>query len=577
MVSRSDTDAEVAAWIADEVDPAAAAELQALLDAGDDAELADRFSGPLTFGTAGLRGPLRAGPNGMNRAVVRRAAAGLAAWLAAARASPAGRSSSASTPGTARPTSRATRPRSSPRPGFEARLLPRLAADAGARRSRCSDLGAAAGVMVTASHNPPQDNGYKVYAARRRADRPAGRPRDRGGDPGRRPDPRIPLRPDGVHRARTSDRRRTTSRAVAGLGRAPARATCASCTPRCTASAPRSCAAVFAAAGFAAVDRRCRSRSSPTPTSRPSPSRIPRSRARSTSRWPWPRERGADIVIANDPDADRCAVAVPDRDGRVADAARRRGRRAARRRPAAHGACAAPTRRRSCRRRCSARWPRAHGVGYAETLTGFKWIAAGRPRSGVRLRGGARLRGRAGPRARQGRHQRGAAAWPSWPPALKAGGLVAARPAGRAGRRVRALRHRSAVGAGRGPGGHRRRPWRRLRAAPPATLLGAAGDGRGPAARRRRRCGWRWAGRPGGRAAVGHRTEAQGLPGGGRGRTASRERPAGWPGCAPRCRPWSAEGGAAGSAGPNVGSPPAPGAVGAGGAEQSGSLSLELL
>ncbi len=72
---------EVAAWIADEVDPAAAAELQALLDAGDDAELADRFAAPLTFGTAGLRGPLRAGPNGMNRAVVRRAAAGLAAWL----------------------------------------------------------------------------------------------------------------------------------------------------------------------------------------------------------------------------------------------------------------------------------------------------------------------------------------------------------------------------------------------------------------------------------------------------------------------------------------------------------------
>ena len=77
MVSR----AELSAWIADDVDPAAAAQLQALVDAGDDAELADRFSGPLTFGTAGLRGPLRAGPNGMNRTVVRRAAAGLAGWL----------------------------------------------------------------------------------------------------------------------------------------------------------------------------------------------------------------------------------------------------------------------------------------------------------------------------------------------------------------------------------------------------------------------------------------------------------------------------------------------------------------
>src|SRR3954470_6958534 len=75
--------AAVQAWMDDDVDPAAVAELQALLDAGADADLADRFSGPLVFGTAGLRGPLRAGPKGMNRTVVRRAAAGLAAWLTA--------------------------------------------------------------------------------------------------------------------------------------------------------------------------------------------------------------------------------------------------------------------------------------------------------------------------------------------------------------------------------------------------------------------------------------------------------------------------------------------------------------
>src|SRR5262249_56194881 len=61
------------------------AELQALLDTGPAgvAELRDRFAGTLTFGTAGLRGPVRAGPNGMNRAVVRAAAAGLVAWLTA--------------------------------------------------------------------------------------------------------------------------------------------------------------------------------------------------------------------------------------------------------------------------------------------------------------------------------------------------------------------------------------------------------------------------------------------------------------------------------------------------------------
>src|SRR4051794_31389822 len=70
-------------WLADDPDPVSRAELRSVIDRlpGTAAELADRLAGPLTFGTAGLRGPMRAGPNGMNLAVVRGAAAGLVAWL----------------------------------------------------------------------------------------------------------------------------------------------------------------------------------------------------------------------------------------------------------------------------------------------------------------------------------------------------------------------------------------------------------------------------------------------------------------------------------------------------------------
>src|ERR1019366_5385043 len=76
-----DLQAEVEAWMLDDPDPSTRAELAALLAAGDSGALRARFESPLSFGTAGLRGALGAGPARMNRLVVRKTTAGLARWL----------------------------------------------------------------------------------------------------------------------------------------------------------------------------------------------------------------------------------------------------------------------------------------------------------------------------------------------------------------------------------------------------------------------------------------------------------------------------------------------------------------
>ncbi len=157
-----DASAVAEQWLATEPDADIRDELQALLD-GDPAVLAERFSGSLSFGTAGLRAAVGAGPLRMNRLVVRQAAAGMAAYLKASdpRAADRGvvigydvrRKSDVFAHDTARVMAGS---------GVKAMLLPDPLPTPVLAWS-ITELDAAAGVMVTASHNPPADNGYKVY------------------------------------------------------------------------------------------------------------------------------------------------------------------------------------------------------------------------------------------------------------------------------------------------------------------------------------------------------------------------------------------------------------------------------
>ena len=300
------------AWAAEDPDEQTRTELEALVAAaerGEETDLADRFAGTLEFGTAGLRGALGAGPNRMNRVVVTRAAAGLAAYLldtghkggSVVIGFDARHNSDVFARDTAEIMTGA---------GLKALVMPRtLPTPLLAFAIR--ELGCAAGVMVTASHNPPEDNGYKVYlgdgsqivppadseiAARIAAAGPlADLPR---GDAGRLVSEEI------------IDRYLDT---VAGLAEDGPRDLSVVYTPLHGVGGT-TVAQVLETAGFEAPHV-VELQEHPDPD-------FP------TVSFPNPEEPGAmdlamalaaeqkaDLVVANDPDADRCAVAVPDAHG----------------------------------------------------------------------------------------------------------------------------------------------------------------------------------------------------------------------------------------------------------------------
>ncbi len=363
--------AQARAWADDDPDEQTQASLRAMIAAvaagADSGELADAFDGTLEFGTAGLRGPIGPGPNRMNRVVVSRAAAGLAAYLHDTDA-PRGASvvigydarhlSDVFARDTAQVLTGA---------GFKALVMPRpLPTPLLAFAIR--EFGCLAGVMVTASHNPPQDNGYKVYlgdgcqivppadsqiAARIAAvGRVGNLPRGSSGT---------------LLGEEIVDRYYDTVASLAGDG---PRDLAIVYTPLHGVGGT-SVQQVLETAGFAAP-RVVPQQEEPDPDFPTVAFPNPEEPGAMDLAMALASEHGADLVVANDPDADRCAAAVPGAHGwRML-----RGDEL--------GALLGAHLLRSGRTGTYAttivsssllgKMARAAGQEYVETLTGFKWI-----------------------------------------------------------------------------------------------------------------------------------------------------------------------------------------------------------
>jgi phosphomannomutase len=353
------------AWLAQDPDPETRAELRALLD--DPVALSERFAAKLEFGTAGLRGALGAGPNRMNRVTVMRAAAGLASVL------------------TSRADLRESSDGVSVVIGYDARhksdvfaedsaavltgagitvhLMPRpLPTPILAYAVR--HLGCTAGIMVTASHNPPQDNGYKVYWEDGAQIIP---PLDREISAAIDAVGRVDELPRGTGwRVLDETIVEAYLRSLARLPLGTARDVSVAYTP-------------LHGVGGAVLSRAFAWCGFPEPAvvaeqAVPDPD-FP------TVAFPNPEEPGAmdlalalgktrDLVIANDPDADRCAVAAGGRMLTGDEVGGLLAEYVLRHTDGPDRLVATTIVSSSLLRKIAAE----HGVRYAETLTGFKWI-----------------------------------------------------------------------------------------------------------------------------------------------------------------------------------------------------------
>jgi phosphomannomutase len=356
------------AWAADDPDPVTRAELEALIEAGDTAELADRFDGTLEFGTAGLRGALGAGSNRMNRIVVTRAAAGLAVYL---RGQGAPREASVVIGYDARHNSDVFARDTAEvmtGAGFGALVLPRpLPTPLLAFAIR--ELGCVAGVMVTASHNPPQDNGYKVYLGDGSQIVPPADLKIAEQIALVGPVADVPRGPAG--RILTEDVVDRYLDTVAGLAADGPRDLRLVYTPLHGVGGT-SVLQVLETAGFdapAVVSQQ----EQPDPDFPTVAFPNPEEPGVMDLAMALAAERHVDLVVANDPDADRCAAAVPDLHGwrmlRGDEVGALLGHHLLSTGKRGTYACSIVS------STLLGKMAAAAGQPYAETLTGFKWIS----------------------------------------------------------------------------------------------------------------------------------------------------------------------------------------------------------